>query len=395
MITTKQPSDDSDRSRDRVHGARRWPGRRRGGPWAARPRDRALRDGHPRAGPTAAPPARSAGQRAATAERREPDGRGAPRRRPAPIDAKPTRSHASTSAQRRSAQPEACEDPMPTEPPSSSPWSEAYRELRTRVRSWPAPAEMRDDRSRTREMRDIARDEVERLEAQEARPWRQLQGAAAAARSRTTTATSSSRSGPGAGGEEAALFAAELLPDVPPLRRAAPLQDGAVTSSETGIGGVKEVISRSTARAPTVGSSSRAACIACSACRRPSRAAASTPPRRRWRCCPRRTRWTSHRRGQGPPHRRQALVRAGWPAREHHRLRGAHHPPPDRPRGRDPGREEPAQEQGKGDGRAARAAAGAGAAQGARGGAGGAPLHGRLRRALREDPHLQLSRRTG
>ena len=54
------------------------------------------------------------------------------------------------------------------------------------------------------------------------------------------------------------------------------------------------------------------------------------------------------RRGQGPAHRGQALVGSGRPERQHDRLGGAHHPPADRPRGRDPGREEPAQEQGQG-----------------------------------------------
>ena len=63
----------------------------------------------------------------------------------------------------------------------------------------------------------------------------------------------------------------------------------------------------------------------------------------------------------------------GGQSRQHHRLRGAHHPPAHGPRGRDPGREDPAQEQGQGDGRAAVAAAGAGAAQGPRAGGRGAP----------------------
>ena len=96
------------------------------------------------------------------------------------------------------------------------------------------------------------------------------------------------------------------------------------------------------------------------------------------------------RRGQGPAHRRQALVGSRRAVGQHDRLRGAHHAPAQRPGGGDPGREEPAQEQGQGHGRAALAAARDGAAQGAGRGGRGAPLHGRQRRALREDPHLQL-----
>jgi len=47
-----------------------------------------------------------------------------------------------------------------------------------------------------------------------------------------------------------------------------------------------------------------------------------------------------------PPHRHLPLRRQGWPARQHHRLRGPHHPSPDWPRHRLPERAFAAQEQG-------------------------------------------------
>ena len=81
----------------------------------------------------------------------------------------------------------------------------------------------------------------------------------------------------------------------------------------------------------------------------------------------------------------------GRPVGQHDRLRGADHPQADRDRRLDAGREVAAAEPREGDARAARAPLRAGA----RGAAGRdrrrAPLPGRHRRALGEDPHLQLS----
>ena len=148
------------------------------------------------------------------------------------------------------------------------------------------------------------------------------------------------------------------VPHVRALRRAPPLEDGgAHRPTRPGIGGLQGGHLRGPRRRRLQPrSSSRAACTACSACRRPRRRAASTPRPRRWPCCPRPTRSTSRSTRQGPADRRQALVGPGRPERQHHRLGGAHHAPADRPRGRDPGREEPAQEQGQGDDGAARRA---------------------------------------
>jgi len=66
----------------------------------------------------------------------------------------------------------------------------------------------------------------------------------------------------------------------------------------------------------------------------------------------------------------------------------AHHPPPVRSGRRDPGREEPAQEQGEGALGAPCAAARDGAAQGARGRTRGSAEHGRLGRPVGEDPDV-------
>ena len=68
---------------------------------------------------------------------------------------------------------------------------------------------------------------------------------------------------------------------------------------------------------------------------------------------------------------------------------------PDRPRRRDPGREEPAQEQGQGDGRAALPPVRPGAREAARGAERRAQADGRRRRPVGEDPDLQLPRQPG
>ena len=98
----------------------------------------------------------------------------------------------------------------------------------------------------------------------------------------------------GTGGEEAALFAGDLFRMYQryadrrgwkverPIRQRIRDRRLSRRSSPT-----------SPARACSRASSSNPACIACSACRRPRRKAASTPRRRPWRCCPRPRRSTS------------------------------------------------------------------------------------------------------
>ena len=92
----------------------------------------------------------------------------------------------------------------------------------------------------------------------------------------------------GTGGEEAALFAADLYRMLTRYAERLRLEGrGALASpSETRrLQGGHLRDRRATARTPS--SSASPACTACSACRRRRPRGASTPRRRRWRCCPR------------------------------------------------------------------------------------------------------------
>ncbi len=97
----------------------------------------------------------------------------------------------------------------------------------------------------------------------------------------------------------------------------------------------------------------------------------------------------THRR-ERPAHRRLPQQRAGRPERQHHRLRGPHHPRPDRDRGQLPEREEPAPEQGAGAAHPPCPAAGRGAGGGRRRRQRRPAQPGPHRRPLRADPDLQL-----
>ena len=91
-----------------------------------------------------------------------------------------------------------------------------------------------------------------------------------------------------------------------------------------------------------------------------------------------------------PPDRRLPLVRARRAVGQHDRLGGAHHPHADRDRRLDAGREVPASEPREGDAGPACAPLRAEARRAAGGDRLGAALPGGVRRALGEDPHLQL-----
>ena len=153
----------------------------------------------------------------------------------------------------------------------------------------------------------------------------------------------------GTGGEEASLFAAELFrmysryAETPGLEgrgaerqrhRPRRLQGSDRADRRAGRLQQAQVRGRRAPRAARAGDRRRRG--------------ASTPRRSPSPCCPRprRSRSTSTRRGAA--HRRLPLLRPRRAERQHHRLRGARHPPADRPGGRLPGREVAAQEQGEG-----------------------------------------------
>ena len=161
----------------------------------------------------------------------------------------------------------------------------------------------------------------------------------------------------GAGGDEAALFAGELLRMYLRYAERHKFTPEVLSLNETGIGGIKEAIVQihgdgAYSRFKFEGGVHRVQRIPATESSRPD-PHLDGDGRRHARGRRGRDR---DRRGEGPPDRRQALVRARRPVGEHDRLGGPDHPPADGPRRRDPGREEPAQEQGEGDVGAALAA---------------------------------------
>jgi hypothetical protein len=155
-------------------------------------------------------------------------------------------------------------------------------------------------------------------------------------------------------------------------------------------GGYKESSSASRATASTRASSSSPARTACSACRRPSPRAASTPPPAPWPSCRRPRRWRRWRSTRRPARRHLPRLRRRRPARQQDRLRRAHHAPADGHRRRVPGRALPAQEPRPRHG----AAAGEAHVQQPRRSRPRSrripPQPGRQRRPLRAHPHLQF-----
>ena len=162
----------------------------------------------------------------------------------------------------------------------------------------------------------------------------------------------------GAGGEEAALFANELLRMYFRYAKEHRFHTELMSLNETGIGGIKEAILEvagdgAYSRFKFEGGVHRVQRV-------PSTeiaAAGSTPPPRRSSSCPRRTRSRS-RSTRSATSGSTSSARPGPGGQSVNTtdsaVRITHLP--DRPRRRDPGREEPAQEQGQGDGRPALAA---------------------------------------
>ncbi len=92
----------------------------------------------------------------------------------------------------------------------------------------------------------------------------------------------------GTGGEEAALFARDLLDIYTRYAESRGLKVELLSASEADAGGLREVIVGVKGSGRVRGSSStRPGCTACSGSPRPRARAGSTPPPRRWRCCPR------------------------------------------------------------------------------------------------------------
>ena len=198
----------------------------------------------------------------------------------------------------------------------------------------------------------------------------------------------------GTGGDEAALFAADLFRMYTRYAERQGWQIEVMSSSDTGVGGIKEVIAidRRPRRLQQAEIRERRPPRAARAGHRSERPHPHLDRDRRGAAGSRGSRHPDRR--QGPAHRHVLLERPGRPERQHHLLRGPHHPHPDRHRRLAAGREVADQEPREGDEGAALAALRDGAAEAAGRDRQGPPQPGRHRRALGEDPHLQLPART-
>ena len=128
------------------------------------------------------------------------------------------------------------------------------------------------------EMRELARQEETELGGEQERLEKTLQGAADAARIPNDEKNILLEIRAGTGGEEAALFAADLFRMYTRFAERRRWAVEILSMSSASAGGIKEVDGRHRrARAPTRSSSTSRACTACSACPRPRRRGASTP----------------------------------------------------------------------------------------------------------------------
>lgn len=119
-----------------------------------------------------------------------------------------------------------------------------------------------------------------------------------------------------------------------------------VELTEGEVAGIKSATVHIRVSTPSAGCALRSACTAWCARARSTPATAATP--RSPRCSPRRKSTTTSRSRStgGPAHRHLPLLGRRWPAREHHRLCGAYHPPADQHRGELPERTLTARQQG-------------------------------------------------
>ena len=148
----------------------------------------------------------------------------------------------------------------------------------------------------------------------------------------------------GTGGDEAALFAGDLCACTRATPRARAGRSRSSPPAPASTAATRKSSRASGRRRVLAPEATRSAAIACSACRQPSRRAASTPRPRPWRSCPSRTRSTDRDQPGRPQDRHVPRVRRRRPARQQDRLGDPHHPPAERHRGQVPGRAQPAQE---------------------------------------------------
>jgi len=235
----------------------------------------------------------------------------------------------------------------------------SYRRLEALRAELAGAREMRDA-EHDDEIRAMAREEVDRLEAAEVAELDALT-VHLLPRDPNDDRNVILEIRAGAGGDEAALFAGDLLRMYLRYADRHRLRAEVMSLHETGIGGVKEAVVEIFGEGAFSRLSSRA------------RPPGPADPRDRvlrphphvhrdrgW-SCPRRRRPTCRSTRARPADRGQAFLRPRRPGRQHDRLGRADHPPAERPGRRDPGRAQPAQEQGQGDGDPARPAPGPGA----------------------------------
>jgi protein subunit release factor A len=175
---------------------------------------------------------------------------------------------------------------------------EAFRRLEATRTELAGARELRDSGDADDELRSMARDEIDRLEADEALLLDELK-VLLLPRDPNDDRDVILEIRAGAGGDRRPLFGAELYRMYVRYAERHRFKPELLSLNETGIGGIKEAIIQSTATAPTAASSSRAASIASSASPPPSRRGGSTPPPRPSSSCQRstRSRSTSTRSG--------------------------------------------------------------------------------------------------
>ena len=266
---------------------------------------------------------------------------------------------------------------------------EAFRRLEETRAELAGAREMRDAET-DEEIRAMAREEVGRLEADETPLIEELK-VLLLPRDPADDGDVILEVRPGTGGEEAALFAAELLRMYLRYAERHRFRAEVISLNETGIGGVKEAIveiagdgafcrlkfesgTHRVQRVPATESSGRIHTSTATVVVLPEAEEEEVviDEERDLRI--------EVKRASGP----------GGQSRQHDRFGGPDHPPAVRPGGRDPGRAEPAQEQGQGDVRSSGPGSPTPSAQAARGRFGGPAIDDRLGRPGRQDPDLQL-----